>query len=222
MDVNTSTAPRKLWEHPDPKSTAMWKFMQEANQRYGLNLQTFAQLHEWSCGERAQFYSQLWDWQSCIYEGSYTQVVDESVPIDKLPRWFEGVRLNLAENILWTRASVGEPWSRSTLNKEDDKVAVTEVREGGTSVRHVTWGELRRRVEELAGALKARGVGVGDRVVMVGGHSSQTLVVLLATMWLGGMFSSSSTDMGVGGLLQRTVQINPKVRIHTPFSGSAC
>lgn len=31
--------PRKLWEHHDPKSTAMWQFMQECNRRFGLNMQ---------------------------------------------------------------------------------------------------------------------------------------------------------------------------------------
>jgi acetoacetyl-CoA synthetase len=46
---------------------------------------------------------------------------------------------------------------------------------------------------------------------MVGAHAVETCVVFLATTWLGGLFSSSSTDMGVGGLLQRTVQIDPKV-----------
>lgn len=78
-------------------------------------------------------------------------------------------------------------------------------------MKNVTWGELRRRVGKLAGALKQRGVKKGDRVVMVGAHAVETLVVFLATTWLGGLFSSSSTDMGVGGLLQRTVQIDPKV-----------
>lgn len=208
MDVNTM--PRKLWEHPDPKSTAMWKFMQEANRRYHLRLGTFQDLYDWSCKERVQFYSLLWEWQCCIYEGSYTRVVDEAAPIDALPQWFEGIRLNMTENLLWTRGKPSEPWLRGTVGKEDEKVAVTEVREGGQEVRHVTWGELRRRTGELAGALKERGVKKGDRVVMVGGHSSSTLVVLLACMWLGALFSSSSTDMGVGGLLQRTVQIDPK------------
>lgn len=37
MDV--TKMPRKLWEHPDPKSTAMWQFMQEANKTHGLDLQ---------------------------------------------------------------------------------------------------------------------------------------------------------------------------------------
>lgn len=31
--------PRKLWEHPDPKSTVMWRFMQDANKKFNLNMQ---------------------------------------------------------------------------------------------------------------------------------------------------------------------------------------
>lgn len=30
--------PRKLWEHPDPKSTEIYKFMQNVNRKHGLNL----------------------------------------------------------------------------------------------------------------------------------------------------------------------------------------
>ncbi|KAK7430357.1 hypothetical protein QQZ08_003105 [Neonectria magnoliae] len=208
--MDLETMPRKVWEHPDPKSTAMWAFMQEANKRYGLNLRNFPDLYEWSCGHRSDFYAQLWETQNWIHEGSYTDVVDESVPVSQLPRWFTGIRLNWAENLLWRRPRGGEPGELSTLHKEDAAVAVTEVREGNTDVRHVTWGELRQRTARLAGALAARGVGRGDRVVMVGAHAVETFVVFLATAWLGAVFSSSSTDMGVGGLLQRTVQINPK------------
>ena len=184
-------------------------------------------MYKWSVNHRADFWGQLWESQKWLHEGSYTRVVDESKAITQLPRWFEGVRINFAENVLWSRdegdtgentGGGGGGGERSKLHKEDDRVAITEIREGNTEVRDVTWGELRRRVEELAAALKARGVGEGDRVVIIGGHSSQTVVVMLATMWLGGVFSSSSTDMGVGGLLQRTVQINPKVRVFFFFS----
>ncbi|GAO18531.1 hypothetical protein UVI_02054730 [Ustilaginoidea virens] len=202
--------PRKLWEHPDPKSTAMWKFMQAANTKYALDLQDFHALYKWSCSCRNQFWSLVWDTVPLIYEGSYAQPVDESVPISHLPRWFEGVRLNWTENFLWSPSATDGPGTRTQLNKEDAKVALTEVREGNTEVRHLTWGELRARVAELATALKERGVEKGDRVVLVGAHSASTLVVFLAAAWLGALFSSSSTDMGVGGLLQRTVQIDPK------------
>ncbi|KAK2603462.1 hypothetical protein QQS21_004322 [Conoideocrella luteorostrata] len=203
-------APRKLWEHPDPQSTAMWQFMQDANAKYGLKLHDFPSLYKWSCSSRNQFWSLFWETQPFIHEGSFTQPVDESVPISQLPKWFDGVRLNWTENFLWSRSSTDASGMRTQLNKEDFKIALTEVREGNTEVRHMTWGELRRRVAALATALKERGVERGDRVVVVAAHSAQTLVVFLATTWLGALFSSSSTDMGVGGLLQRTVQIDPK------------
>ncbi|OAA47149.1 acetoacetyl-CoA synthase [Metarhizium rileyi] len=202
--------PRKLWEHPDPKSTAMWAFMQDANAKYGLDMRDFTALYEWSCSHRNQFWSLVWEAMPFIHSGSYTQPVDESVPVSQLPAWFAGIELNWAENFLWSRGVDDAPGTRTQLDKEDAKIALTEVREGNTEVRHMTWAELRRRVAELATAMKERGVAKGDRVVMVGAHSATTLIVFLATTWLGALFSSSSTDMGVGGLLQRTVQIDPK------------
>lgn len=56
-----------------------------------------------------------------------------------------------------------------------------------------------------------KGVRQGDRVVIVAANSIETFLVWLATNWLGAVFSSSSTDMGVKGILQRSVQVNPKV-----------
>lgn len=177
-----------------------------------MSAQTFRELHSWSCENRVDFWGHLWKVQNWIHEGSVKKVVDPSVPISEVPRWFEGVKLNWAENFLWSTGPNGE---RSKANKSDDDIAATEVREGNSAVTHITWGQLRQRVEELAKALSSRGVGAGDRVVVVGAHSVQTLVVFLATTWLGGVFSSSSTDMGIGGLLQRTVQIDPKVSSST-------
>jgi acetoacetyl-CoA synthetase len=36
MDMNN--VPRKLWEHTDPKSTSMYKLMQEINKKQGVQL----------------------------------------------------------------------------------------------------------------------------------------------------------------------------------------
>ena len=123
------------------------------------------------------------------------------------------MRLNFAENALFSRArgSGSDPTERSVRDKEDGKVAITEVREGGGEVRSLTYGELRERVGLMAKAMRARGVGKGDRVVIVGANSVETVVVWLAAGWVGAVFSSSSTDMGVKGILQRAVQVNPKV-----------
>jgi acetoacetyl-CoA synthetase len=207
MAAPTTTMPRKLWEHPDPTSTRMWRFMQSANARYGLRLSTFQQLHAWSVGERrTDFWDLLWDEVGLIHEGSYARAVDASARMDSVPRWFEGVRLNHAENMLFTKGKGG---GVTTENKEDARVAVTEVREGGVEVRDFTWGELRRRVGLLSNAMRARGVRRGDRVALLASNSMDTLCVFLATTTLGGLFSSSSTDMGTKGIMDRIVQIKP-------------
>ena len=121
--------------------------------------------------------------------------------------------MNFAENMLYTLAPGAQSSERGTIGKEDDKIALTEVREGYTEVKNVSWGQLRKEVAELASAMKAHGVGKGDRVVIVASNSVDTLKVFMAVTALGGLFSSSSTDMGVQGILQRALQVEPKVDI---------
>lgn len=178
--------------------------------------QTFRQLYTYSITHRSEFWAHIFRFGNFIHSGSYTRVVDETATIDTVPRWFEGVRLNFAENVLFSRSSTASSSAttteRCTLHKEDDKIAITEVREGGADVRHVSWRELRAQAARLAAAMwHSKGVREGDRVVIVAANSVETFVVWLATNWLGAIFSSSSTDMGVKGILQRSIQVNPKV-----------
>ncbi|KAF2260621.1 acetyl-CoA synthetase-like protein [Lojkania enalia] len=129
--------------------------------------------------------------------------------MDSIPHWFRGTHLNYAENILFS-ASTSNPSIRTTEHKEGSKIAVTEIREGNTEVRHLTWGDLRRRVGLLANAFRAKGIQKGDRVAVVASTSFDTLICFLAITSLGGLFSSSSTDMGTKGILERLLQIKPK------------
>lgn len=152
----------------------------------------------------------MFEFTALIHSGSLKRVVDETKRIDEVPLWFEGINLNFAENILWIRQHDDPAEYHGTVGKEDQKIALTEVREGVSEIREMTWASLRKLAGEYASAMQARGVKRGDRIVVVGANSIETLTVLLATSWLGAVFSSSSTDMGVSGILQRTVQINPK------------
>jgi len=68
--------------------------------------QTFRDLHAFSIGpSRSAFWSHLFDFAGLIHEGRAVRPVDESSPIDAVPPWFEGVRLNFAENILFSSSS---------------------------------------------------------------------------------------------------------------------
>jgi acetoacetyl-CoA synthetase len=69
------TTPRKLWQHQDPESTEMWKFMQKVNHKRGKNMQTFRDLYAWSVGDdRTQFWEDWWADAGLIYEGSWDEV----------------------------------------------------------------------------------------------------------------------------------------------------
>ncbi|KAF2448430.1 acetoacetate-CoA ligase [Karstenula rhodostoma CBS 690.94] len=151
----------------------------------------------------------MWNSSGLIYSGGYTEVVDTEAPMDTIPHWFRGTRLNFAENILFSAAEE-DPSKTTTQNKEDGKVAVTEVREGNTEVRDMSWGEVRRRVGLLSNAMRSRGVKKGDRVAVVASTSFDTFICFMAVVSLGGLFSSSSTDMGSKGILERLLQIRPK------------
>jgi len=188
--------------------------MRRANARHGLSLRSFTDLHSWSVGvhddaTRLDFWQLVWEEIALIHEGAYARVVDLAARMDSVPRWFEGVRLNFAENVLFFAGADG-PGSRTAAGgKEDGKIAATEVREGGSEIRHVSWGKLRARVGLFENAMKARGVRRGDRVAVVASNSLDTLCVFLAVTAIGGIFSSSSTDMGTKGVLDRLTQIKP-------------
>ncbi|USW51608.1 Putative AMP-dependent synthetase/ligase, acetoacetyl-CoA synthase, AMP-binding, ANL [Septoria linicola] len=203
------SVPRKLWEPPNPQGTLAYKFMQDVNRKRGTKLQTWPELHAWSVDQRAAFYEELFQQHPLIHEGKYKQVVDESARMDSVPAWFDGVRINFAENLLYS-PDTKKPGKRTTYRKEDESVACVEVREGGTEIRNVTWEELRDRTAYLSNAMRARGVTQGDRIAIVASNSVDTLVVFLATTALGAIFSSSSTDMGLKGILDRLRQIRPK------------
>jgi acetoacetyl-CoA synthetase len=201
--------PRKLWEHPDPKSTNMYRFMQRVNRKRNLSLQTYRDLYAWSVGpDRTQFWEDMWEEARLIHSGIFEEVVDVTAPMDSIPRWFHGTRLNFAENVLFS-AEEGNPEKRCTRDKEDERICLTEIREGNTEVRHLTWGETRRRVGLLANAMRARGVKKGDRVAVVASTSFDTFICFMAIASIGGLFSSSSTDMGTKGILERLLQIKP-------------
>lgn len=207
--TNAQMQMRKLWEPKDPKATLAYQFMQNVNRKRNRTMQTWEDLHAWSVNYRSEFWEEVFMQYPIIHSGNYTRIVDEKARIDSIPTWFDGVRTNFAENVLYW-PDPQDPSKACTFRKDNDAIAVTEVREGCTEIQHYTWKEIRERVGLLANAMRARGIGRGDRVAIVASNSLDTLTVFYAVTCLGGIFSSSSTDMGTRGVLDRLRQIKPK------------
>ena len=112
-------------------------------------------------------------------------------------RWFPQARLNFAENLLRRRDGTD-----AMVFWGEDKVR-----------RRLTHDELYRAVAQFAAALRSWGVEPGDRVAAFMPNMPETIIAMLATASCGAIFSSSSPDFGVQGVLDRFGQIEPKVLI---------
>jgi acetoacetyl-CoA synthetase len=164
----------------------------------------FESLYDWSIRDLEQFWLEVWKFCGVIAEGDVPAggegvLVgrDRVAPPDPTlgPKWFTGSRLNFAENLLRYR---------------DDREALVFWNENGAQ-RRLTYRQLHREVARVAAALRGLGVTVGDRVTGFMPNIPETVIAMLAATSIGAIWSSSSPDFGVNGVLDRFGQIQPRV-----------
>ena len=168
-------------------------FREAANARFGLRLDGYEALYNWSIAEKERFWRFLWEWAGLTGDLGTVDLLDGN----RMPgaRWFPEARLSYAENLL-----AGAPADDAVVFWGEDKV---KYRWSGT--------ELRATVSRLQQALKAKGVGKGDRVAAIMPNMPETLAAMIATTSLGAVWSSCSPDFGIQGITDRFGQIEPKV-----------
>ena len=185
-----------LWQPSDERirNTNMHHFIQYVNARQGKNFSRYEDLYSWSVTESPVFWATLWDYAEVIHSQSYDLVVDE---INKMPgaSWFEGARLNFAENLLRYR---------------NDRIALSFKGEARPTLS-ITYSELYQQVARLAQSLRDMGIQPGDRVAAFMPNMIETVVAMLAATSIGAIWSSCSPDFGIKGVLDRFGQIEPRV-----------
>ncbi|WP_330206053.1 acetoacetate--CoA ligase [Pseudomonas sp. AM14(2022)] len=187
-----------LWQ-PDAERIAqscMDQFRRDINQRHGLALSSYTDLHRWSVEQREAFWQAIVDFFDIRFHTQPDAVLREGAQMPSA-EWFPGATLNFAEHL---------------LRRRDDAVAVIAVAENGQR-EQLTWAELAEHVAGFQASLQAAGVGLGDRVAACMPNTWQTLVAMLATTSLGAIWSCSSPDFGTHGVIDRFGQIEPNVLI---------
>lgn len=153
-------------------------------------------LRRFAVEQPAQFWQQVWD-----LGGIKASRLADEILLDahKMPgaRWFHGAELNFAQNL---------------LRRDDTTPALIAYREDGERFE-LSWADLQTATRQLAAALQADGVGVGDRVAGLMPNGEQAIIAMLATASLGAIWSSASPDFGTSGVLDRFGQIEPKILI---------
>ena len=175
-------------------TSQMEAFRNQVNSRFNINLKDYFDLYDWSISNISDFWKAVWGFMALEFSGDYTQVVDDD---SKMPgaQWFEGVKMNFAENLLRIRS---------------EKPAI-HFKGEGQAVRTLSYNELFDEVEKLSSALRKIGIQQGDRVAGFMPNMPETIIAMLATASIGAIWSSSSPDFGIKGVLDRFTQIEPKV-----------
>lgn len=178
------------------KNANMTRFIDFVNTRFDKKLTGYFDLYEWSVTDIPAFWEAVWDFAGIKASRRFDTVV-EDLKVFPGTRWFPGAKLNFAENLLRYR---------------DDQVAFAFKGETRPTV-FMTYRELYRTVGRLAGALKASGVRMGDRVVGYMPNMMETAIGMLAATSLGATWASCGSELGRQAVIDRFSQINPKVLI---------
>ena len=176
------------------KAAQVSRYMTWLEHEYGLHFRTYPELWRWSVDQLETFWESVWRYFRIHADAPYERVLaGRSMPG---ARWFEGARLNFAEHAL-RPARGSEP-------------AVLAEREG-LPATSLSWDELRLQVARAADALRAIGVGPGDRVAGYLPNVPEAVVAFLATASLGAIWSACSPEFGSPSVIERLRQIDPKV-----------
>ena len=183
-------APSKEWE----KQANMTVFREFVNKKFGKSFKTYDELYSWSVEEISDFWESMWQYGQIKHSVAYERVVTNAGNMLEC-RWFEGARLNFAENMLRFRT---------------DKPALIFKGEG-QDLKSITYNDLYDQVARLSRSLREAGVKIGDRVAGFMPNMIETVVAMLATTSIGAVWSSCSPDFGVRGALDRFGQIEPRI-----------
>jgi acetoacetyl-CoA synthetase len=185
-----------LWEPSEEfkENAVISRYMKWLKDERDLTFDGYDELWEWSVTDLDGFWSSVWDYFDVRSSNPYERVLGRR----EMPgaQWFPGTELNYAEHAF-----------RNARPDEPALVYKSEIRPLG----EVSWQELREKVGALAAGLKSLGVGRGDRVVAYLPNVPEAVVALLACASIGATWSSGSPDFGAGSLVDRFMQIEPKV-----------
>ncbi len=146
------------------------------------------------CREAEQDYPGFWARlarQHVLWHKAFTTVLDESNA--PFYRWFADGQLNVSHNCLDRH-----------LDKQPDKIAIIFEADDGTVTR-INYGDLYRRVCAFANALKSRGIGKGDRVVIYMPMSIEVVVAMQACARIGAIHSVVFGGFSAKSLHERIV-----------------
>jgi acetoacetyl-CoA synthetase len=192
--LTTTAVPQWVPTDGDIADSRVSDFARFAEQRTGNAFPDYRALWQWSVMDIDGFWATVWDYFG-LGDRAQTDLESSAMPG---ARWFPGTTLNYADQVF--------------RNARTDRPAIVYVSEEGPD-REVSWDELRGRTAAFADALRAAGVGPGDRVVGYLPNIPEAVIAFLATAAVGAVWSACGQDYSAKAALDRLGQLEPKALV---------
>ncbi len=118
-------------------------------------------------------------------------------------KWFENAKLNITENCI----------DRFLFNRSDKTAIIWEPNDPEEEAKHISYGELHKKVNKFANVLKAKGIKKGDRVCIYLPMIPELAVAMLACARIGAIHSVVFAGFSLKALATRTNDADCKMLI---------
>ncbi|GIY36260.1 acetoacetyl-CoA synthetase [Caerostris darwini] len=185
---------KPIWEPKEHNGKLTKKFKKIIEDKYNAKLDGYEDFHKWSIGNFSDFWAEMWDFIGIISSERFHTVIDLDVPMHKA-RWYEGAKLNFAENLLKYR---------------DDRIAM--VQDGEDSIpKTVTFAEMYENSKLYAAAFRKFGLKKGDVVACYMSNRMEAIFAMHAVTSIGGIWTGALPLLAGNAVLSRFKQVNPRV-----------
>jgi acetoacetyl-CoA synthetase len=171
------------------------RFVRFAREQTGNDdLRDYAAIYDFSIHHPERFWPLVWEFCGVRAVGTFHDVVTSAGHIADA-RWFPGVRLNFAQNLLRIR---------------DERCALT-FRDATGAWQVISYAELHQQVARVAGALRAQGLKPGDIVTGLLRNGSEAVVAMLASVAVGAVWSALAPDTSATALRAALKSLAPRL-----------
>jgi len=187
---------KKLWEASQrvKSNSNLYSFEQHISKKYSKKFnQNYSSILKWSISNPGKFWDSVWDYCSIKGQKGKNKLIKSKVFYKN--KFLPKSKLNFSENL---------------LSKNNKDKAITFISENGFREER-NWKHLNNNVSKIINFFKKIKLNKNDRIAAYMPNCIETVEVFLATTAIGTIWSSCSPDFGINGVVERFLQIKPKI-----------
>ena len=187
---------KKLWEASQriKFNSNLYSFEQHISKKYSKKFnQNYSSILKWSISNPGKFWDSVWDYCSIKGQKSKNKLIKSKVFYKN--KFLPKSKLNFSENL---------------LSKNNKDKAITFISENGFREER-NWKHLNNNVSKIINFFKKIKLNKNDRIAAYMPNCIETVEIFLATTAIGTIWSSCSPDFGINGVVERFLQIKPKI-----------